>query len=243
MMTSVRTTAAMDNLMGVEMEEVWFDSRDTYHAVAVMEKARAIRIYNELIRANLNVINNLVNMTPDEKNSLNGVIRYRFAAAVADVNVYYRSIVLLLDGVVPGVIVGGDSYRLEAQNIVRTIPVSIRVTNDRNGRIFGAFAKSFTDLGFETATTDSRYVLNANINLSPVELPNNPNVFSRIELAATLADTRNNLVLLPFNFNSREGHLSRSEADNRAIASAERNVNERFAGLLSDYLSQLMPKN
>ena len=241
MRTNIRTTAAMDNLMGVEIKEVWFDSRDTYYAVAVMEKARGIQIYNELIQANLNIINNLVSMTPNERNSMEGVIRYRFAATVADINVSYRDIVVLLDGVVPGEIVSGDRYRLEAQSIIRTIPVNIRVTYDRNGRIFGAFARSFADWGFESTAASSRYVLNATVTLSPVDLPNNPNIFSRIELSANLMDTNNNLVLIPYTFNSREGHLSQTEAENRAIAAAERNINGAFANLLSDYLSQLLP--
>ena len=243
MRSNIRTTSEMENLMGVEIRETWFDSRGIYYAVAVMDKRRTVQIYNDLIRANVNVINNLMAMTPDEKNSLNGVIRYRFAAVVADINVYYRTIVLLLDGTVPYEIASGDYYRLEAQNIIKIIPINIRVTNDRNGRIFGAFAKSFTDWGFEATTAASRYVLNADVVLSPVDLPNNPNVFSRAEVAASLVDSRNNLVLLPYNFNVREGHLTRTEADTRAMASLERNVNERFAGVLSDYLTSLLPKN
>ena len=153
MRTNIRVTAEMDNLMGVEIKEVWFDSRDTYYAVAVMEKVKAVQIYSKLIQANLNVINNLVTMTACEKNSPQGVIRYKFAATVADINYYYRNIVLLLDGQLPDAIIGGDHFRLQAQNIIRTIPIGINVTYDRNGRIFGAFARSFADWGFETAAS------------------------------------------------------------------------------------------
>jgi hypothetical protein len=247
MRSNIRTTAIADNLMGVEIKEVWFDSVDTYYAVAVMEKARAVQIYSDLIQANLNIIDNLTIMTTDEINSMEGVIRYRFAAVVADINAYYRNIVLLSGGVVPDAIFDGDYYRLLALNVIRTIPVNITVTNDRNGRIFGAFAKSFTDWGFEAADAQTdianyRYALNAYVTLSPVTLPGNPNFFSRVELAVTLVDTRENRVLLPYNFNNREGHLSQTEADNRAIAAAERNINAEFAALLSGYLSNLLPK-
>jgi hypothetical protein len=241
----IKTSVSMDNLMGVEIMEVWFDSRGIYYAVAVMEKARAIRIYNELIQANLNIINNLVTMTPNERNSLNGVIRYRFAAEAADVNVTYGNIIRLLDAQPPEGIVSGDRYRIEAQNIVRTIPIGIMVTNDRSGRIFGAFARRFSDMGFESTASVSRYMLNVNVTLTPVDLPNNPNVFSRIELAANFADTegRARIVLIPFNFNSREGGISQTEADNRCYTAAERRINEEFGSLLSDYLSKLMPRN
>jgi hypothetical protein len=243
---NVRTTAAMDNLMGVEIAEVWFDSRDTYYAVAVMEKVRAVRIYRDLLQANLNVINNLVTMTPNERNSLAGIIRYQFAAVVADINYSYRSIVLLLGGTAPD-ITSGDFYRLEAQNLIRAIPIGINVTNDRNGRIFGAFARSFTDYGFEIVSGqprlgNTRYVLDVSINLSPVDLPNNPNYFSRIEMEANLRDTHLGLVLLPHPFASREGHTSQSEAENRAIMAAERNINNEFTIRLQEYLTSLYPR-
>jgi hypothetical protein len=81
------------------------------------------------------------------------------------------------------------------------------------------------------------------VSLQPVDLPGNANKFARIELAANLTDTALNLVLLPFNFNSREGHLSQTEAENRCVAVAERKINEEYAELLTDYLSRMIPKN
>jgi len=239
--STIKTQAFQDNLLGAEIQEVWFDSKDTYYAVAVMDKARSAGIYNELIRANLNIIKNLLAMTPNEKYSLEGVIRCRFAAEAADVNVSYANLVRLLDSSPPDGIVSGDEYRLEARNIAKTIPIGIAVSYDRQGRIFGAFAKCFTDMGFETNTGDSRYVLNVNVSVLPVDLPNNQNYFSRIEIAANLTDTDSGIVLLPYNYNTREGHVSQAEAENRAIAAAQRDISEAFAGILSDYLSQLMP--
>jgi len=242
MRNSIKTISAMDNLMGAEIKEVWYDSKDTYYAVAVMEKERAVQIYGDLLRANLNIINNLVDMTIAQKNSLEGVIRYLFAAVVADINISYINIIRLLDSAPPQGITSGEQYRLEAQNIIKTIPISINVTNDRNARIHSAFAKCFADWGFIAASGNARYVLNVNTVLTPVNLPNNPNIFCRIELTTSLRDTALNLVLLPFSFNSREGHISEAEAENRAVAAAERAINEEFAGILSSYLSQLLPR-
>jgi len=243
MRSSVRTFALADELFGVEIRDVWLDSRGIYYAVAVMEKARAIPLYNELITANNNVINNLLNMTPNEKYSLNGVIRYRFAAAVADINASYRDIVVLLGDRSSNAIATGDLFRLEAQNIIREIPIGINVSNDRHERIYNAFARNFAAHGFEAATGDVRYVFNVNVNLTPVDLPANPNPFVRLEIAANLYDTTLGLVLLPYTFNTREGAINRSEAENRSILAAERNINEEFGRMLSDYLNSLIPRN
>jgi len=242
MQNTINITASMDTLVGAEVKEVWFDSRSTHYAVAVLEKTRTTQIYNDMIKANQNMIANLINMTSTEKNSLEGFSRYQFAAAVADINITYGNVLRVISSPVPAGLVKGDNYRIEAQNITKAIPVGIVVKNDKSGRIQGAFAKALSDIGFRSGGNNSRYVLNVDITVSPVDLPNNNNKFARIELGANLTDTSVKSVLLPYNFNSREGHITASEAENRAYMAAERKINEEYKDLLSDYLNQLLPK-
>jgi len=244
--TSVKSTSMFDNLMGAEIKEVWFDSKDTYYAAAVMEKAAGIRIYSEMLDANNNVIANLMKEGAKDINSLQSVMCLYFAETIAEVNQLYRHIIVLLGGETKDKILGPLYYRTEALKIIKANPINVKISNDRNGRIFSAFAKEAGVFGFETSQSASnikpRYELDVNIVLSPVSLPNNPNIFSRIELTAKLTDTKLNQVLIPYSFASREGHTSQSEADNRCILSAERNINENFSVLLDDYLKQLRPR-
>ena len=115
--------------------------------------------------------------------------------------------------------------------------------NDRAGRIQGAFAKALSDLGFRSGGSNSRYMLDVNVLTSPVDIAGSPNSWTRIEVSANLSDADSAAVLLPYSFNSREGHTSQPEADNRAYAAAERRINQEYADLLGGYLSQLLPKN
>jgi len=242
MRNTIQTSALMDTLVGAEVKEVWYDSKSTYYAVAVMEKARTAQLYNEMIKANQSMIENLVNMSQADKNSLEGYSRYHFAAIVADINTTYGNLLQVIGAPLPAGLIKGDNYRLEAQNITKTIPVGIVVRNDKSGRIQGAFAKAFSDIGFRSGGTNSRYILNVDITISPVDLPNNPNKFARIELGANLMDTIQKSVLLPYNFNSREGHNTVSEAENRVYMAAERKINEEYKIILLGYLNQLLPK-
>ncbi|MCL2270312.1 MAG: LPP20 family lipoprotein [Treponema sp.] len=242
MQNTITVSASMDTLIGAEIREVWFDSRSTYYAAAVMEKAKTAQLYNEMITANLNIIKNLINMNPAEKNSLEGFSRYQFAAAVADINITYGNVLQTIGAAPPAGLKKGDEYRLEAQNITKEIPIGVAVTNDKSGRIQGVFAKSLSDLGFRSGGNNSRYVLKVDITVSPVNLPNNPNVFARMELSADLTDTRNGSVLLPYNFSNREGHSTLAEAENRLFIAAERKISGEYTKKLSDYLSQLLPK-
>jgi hypothetical protein len=241
MQNTISTSASMDTLIGAEIKEVWFDSRSTYYAAAVMEKTKTIQLYTGMINANQNMINNLVTMNQAEKNTLEGYARYQFAAAVADINISYGNVLQVLGAAVPNLQRGND-YRLEAQNITRAIPVSVTVKNDKSGRIQGAFAQAFSGLGFRSGGSNSRYLLEADITVSQVDLPGNANKFVRIELGANLTDTSLGTVVLPYNFNSREGHNSYAEAENRAYAMAERKINDEYSKLLNDYLSRLLPE-
>jgi len=240
---TIRTTASLDNLAAAEIREVWHDSRNNvYYAAAVMEKSKAALIYTDMINANQNMIKNLTAMNQTEKNTMEGFSRYQFAAAAADINITYGNVLKLIDAPVPGGLKKGDEYRLEAQNIAKTIPVGITVKNDKAGRIQGAFAKVLSEAGFRSGGNNSRYVLDVNVSVSPVDLPNNVNKFARIELGANLTDTGSKSVLLPYNFTGREGHATASEAENRAYMAAERKIGEEYKDLLFTYLSQLLPK-
>jgi hypothetical protein len=242
MQNTIQTSSSMDTLVGAEIKEVWFDSKSTYYAVAVMEKARTAQLYNEMIKANQSVIDNLIKMSQAEKNSMEGYSRYQFAAIVADINVTYGNVLQVIGAPLPPGLTKGDNYRLEAQNITKAIPVGITVKNDKAGRIQGAFAKAFSDMGFRTGGVNSRYNLSVEITVSPVEYDNNPNKFARLELSANFIDTSDKSVLFPYNYNTREGHSSVSEAENRAYMTAERKINEEYKNLLLDYMSHLLPK-
>ena len=240
---TIVTSAGMDSLIGAEIGDTWYDGSREYYAAAVLNKTKALQIYSNMIRSNQAMIENLVNMPAAEKNSLDGYARYQFAAVIADINITYGNLLSFIGA--PGLAQGlkkGDEYRLEAQNITRAIPIGVVVTNDRSGRIQGAFAKSLSELGFRSGGNNSRYILQVDVTVSPVDLPNNANKFARMELSANLTDTSVRAVLLPYNFNNREGHSTLPEAENRLFLTAERKINEEYPPLLNNYLSQLLPK-
>ena len=240
--SDIVTSAGMDSLVGAEIGDAWDNGKD-YYAIAVLNKTKALQAYSNMIRSNQAMIDNLVNIPAADKNTLDGFARYQFAAVIADVTMTYGNLLSHIGApALAQELKSGDTYRLEAQNITKAIPVGVTVTNDKSGRIQGAFAKALSELGFRSGGNNSRYVLQVNITVSPVELANNANKFARMELTANLTDTRLGSVVLPYNFSNREGHATQSEAENRTYASAERKINEEYARLLNNYLSQLLPK-
>ena len=231
--------AGMDNLIGAEIGDRWDNGRNSFYALAVLNKARAAQVYSEMIRANLETIAGLTDLSAWERNSFDGFSRYQFAAVVADMNVGYAAVLSAVGSPRHGLRTG-DDFRRDAQAIAAAIPIGMNVTGDRAGRIQGAFGRAFSDLGFRTGGVGQRYVLNVDVTLLPTDHQTNI-VFSRMELSANLVDVSTGSVLLPFTFNLREGHSTQSEAENRAFIAAERRINEEYGDMLSDFLMQLIP--
>jgi hypothetical protein len=234
----------MDTLIGAEIKDVWRGEDGTYYAVAVMDKAKTNLIYSELIQQNLGTINKLTNLPEAEKQSLEGFINYYQAASLADANQVFANVMSVIS---PGSMAGenlktGNDYRLEASRIARNIPIAVTVDNDRQNRIKGAFSAVLTNAGFRTGGNDSRYTLKAKLTLEEVSYLNNPYRWMRYVVDANLTDSSTGTVLFPFTINDREGHTTLSEAENRAIRSAEAKINSGYMGALSAFLTQAHKK-
>ncbi|MDR2495239.1 MAG: LPP20 family lipoprotein [Spirochaetaceae bacterium] len=242
---AIKTSSEMDALIGAEIKDVWFDSKTTYYAVAVLEKAKARTLYTDLIAANQRVIENLLAMTNAEKYSFDGYARYQFAATIADANYVYANVLTIVDSdagsSLAKTLKKGDSYRVEALAITKAIPIGIEVDNDQSDRLKNAFAGAIAKHGFRSGGINSRYVVRVKVTLTPLDL-SSPNKFVRYVVDASFMDTAEESVLIPFNINGREGHINVSEAETRAVAAAEKKITGSYSALLSDYLAAILPK-
>jgi len=241
---STKITAGMDSLVGAEIGEVWFDGRNTYHAVALLNKSKAVQTYSEMIKSNQGIIDNLTNIPAAEKNSIEGFARYHYAATIADVNISYGKLLSVIGA--PSYAQGlksGDSYRIEADGIARQIPITVTVKNDRDGRVQAAFVKALADLKFLSGGNVSRYRLTVDVAVSPVDLPNPNNyIYADIVVNAKINDTKNNSDFAPYSFKSREGHTTQDRANERAYAAAVNDINSKYSSILSGYITKLLAK-
>ena len=239
---AIKTSAEMEVLIGAEIRDYWYDGQGTHYAVAVMEKSKTASLYSGLIEANREIIKNLTAMDEGDRYSLPGYTRYRLAAKVAGGNRVFANILSVTGG--PGLssreLAEGENFRLEAEDIARRIPIGLRIENDRDNRIKGAFAAAIGSAGLQSGGDDSRYTLEGRISFTPVDLQKSDSVYVRYILEANLLDRRTGAVLLPYTFSGREGHLSVAEAENRALGSAEKQIAGGWAPAFAEYLDSLL---
>jgi len=241
--STISTSASMDTLVGAEIKEVWDDSRGTVYALAVMEKARTAQLYSDMIKANMGMINNLVAMTPAEKNTLAGYSRYQFAAAVADINISHANVLNVIGAASPAGVKSGFDYRQELENIASAIPIAVVVTGDRTGRIQAAISGVLSELGFRSGGNNSRYMVEATYSIREEPNPASTYTFARYSIIVNLADTvPSKAVLVPYSASDREGHNSLQLAESRALMKVEEIIRIDYKNSLNDYLSRMLPK-
>jgi len=231
---STEATAALDALIGVEIKGTWNDARSGWWAVAVMEKAQGRERYT----VELNKVVGEVNLLSDISGGVtfDSIARCRSARKLLPKAEVYALILSMVNG--------PDRHNELIQlaskvdnnlNQARSIPVDVRVTGDKDGRVRAAFAKAFTDQGFRTGNSNSRYALEAKLTLETA--PKNQYYNTRYTVDAILKDTRTGTELLTYNAWDRESHTaSQADADNRAILGALRAIEEQFPGKLQEFL-------
>jgi hypothetical protein len=237
---AVKTSVAMDTLIGAEIKDVWKSLDGTWYAAAVMDRAKTSMVYSELIEQNLKTISALTNLNVAERQSFEGIINYYQAADLADANQVFARVRNVIS---PGAMAGeklktGDDYRLEAVQIARNIPIAVTVDGDRQNRIKGAFSSVLTKAGFRTGGSGSRYAITANLFMEEVKYPNTPYRWIRYVLDANLIDTSTEMVVFPYNINDREGHASLSEAETRAVQAAEKRINAEYLDAMGGFLTK-----
>jgi len=246
--SEIRAVAGMDNLIGAEIADFWSDGRGTGFALAVINRARAIRIYSELVRANREAIDNLVSMSAAQRNTLEGISRYQLAAVFADMNVSYGTALSVLGA--PQYAAGlrrGDYFRREAQEIRGAIAIAINVRGDRDGKIRDAFAGAFSGLGFRIGGAGSRYALDVDISVALDQRFSAHHgawiTWARKTLRADLRDAATGETLLPYSIrNIREGHVTQAGAEDWVFRRAAEAIEREYRELLADYLAGLAPR-
>jgi hypothetical protein len=250
---AIRISSQLDALEGAIIAARWHDGKNAYYSLATMDKAETIRIYTELVNANLKAINNLLDMTKAEKESFDGYLRYQQAAALADQNQAYASVLSVAGDKsnIRGSLRTGFEYRNEARTtVIPKIPIGVivnpvtpNVNAIRAGDIESAFSSAITKSGFQGGTSRSRYLLTVDVALEEVSFPNNSNKFARVSLNAALRDTQTGNRLIAYTFPPlREGHTTLAEAENRCVRSAVTKIGhaqDGFGKKLSDYLASL----
>jgi hypothetical protein len=242
----VNTTSDITGLMGV-LTDYWTDPKTrSVYVCARMNKIEGAATYTSVITENDKVIAFLKKEATDNPATFEAYESLAVAVNLATMTDNYLSILSVLNSaarqnVKPAY---GSAAAVEAlkQQVARTIVITVTVKGDVSSRLSKAFGVVFSSRDFRTRAekADNPYVLEADFQLQETDLKAGGNSFVRYELTAALLDKKG-VEIFSFSENHREGHITMSEAKQRAIRSAEGAITEEgFAAKFDEYLASLL---
>ncbi len=249
---TVVTSSDVNSLIGVSVRDVWTGPDGTVYALAQMNRRESASRYSSLIRENEAVVSALMQYAAENRGTFEAFNALDFAYAAALVNDGFLDILSVLDynarAAASPDYGNADSVKKAAAEAAGEILVGIHIVSDADafGRIGYAFASLFADRGFKTVFTDdtadtfpARYLLDGNFTVEDIEM-NSKNQFVRYTLTAALRDVMKNTVLVPYSVSGREGHLTSAEAKQRAVRTAEQQIQKTFADSFQIYFDALL---
>jgi len=220
------STSAVSGLIGLQVES-WANPKGRSYANARMNRAECSARYSAMINENEKVIGGLTEEAERNPRTFEAFQMLNLAHSFAVVTDNLHALLTVLD---PSAISRRPSYgnaeavKSLAQSAGRSIVVTVKVNGDNSGRIEKAFTESLNSRGFRTsAAGDNSYVLAASFQLEDVDIKNPNNKFARYILNYSLRD-RGGVDLFSASDNGREGHLTESEARQRAVRAAEQTI-------------------
>jgi hypothetical protein len=241
----VSTTTDITGLMGV-LTDFWTDPKGTVYASARMNKKDGTATYAAIIKENDKTIHSLISEADNNPASFDAYESLSVAADLATMTDNYLNILSVLNAQTRQSIKpsygSAPAVEILAKNAARAIVITVDVSGDVNNRIAKAFGTVFSARGFRTraGNNDNPYVLEADFQIEDMDLKTGGNSFARYEITAALLDA-DGVEIFSFSDNKRQGHVSMTEARQRALRGAEDAItNSGFAASFDEYLASLL---
>jgi hypothetical protein len=240
---NVTLLSQVSGLTGIE-KDFWTGKDGTVYALVRMNRAMCARQYRSEIEANEKLIALVLQRAEERAGTFEGRANLRFAEAAAELTDNLYSIFSLLQKGGAGRTAAYGSaveIRLLKQQSSAQVAIEVRVRGDIDGRIGQAFSAVFSGRGFTVAAGGAGgYVLEADFRLEDAPQTGSGYSFVRYMLDGVLKG-QDGTRLAGISESSREGHVTRQQAEQRAIRAAEGLIaGKGFAEKFDAYLDSLL---
>lgn len=238
----VKRKVDVDNLVGVEVKEYWQDAASgTWHAIAVLDKAKAADIYSNMIKQNAGAIDTVLKNIGSDKYSFDSFGAYDFAEEIAveneknlnKISVINFDLVNGLKSYCPS----SKNFHAKKMEIAKNIPINVQTFNDEHGRYKQAFSKAITDAGFKGTFDDSvRYTLIAKFEFERSDTTDKKTIRCRYNCESYILDSTTGHQIVPFAVKGRESHVDYAEAQRKAESALVGKIQNDFSEALYSYI-------
>ena len=235
----------VDCLVGVEMKEYWHDEKSgTWHALALLDKAKAVDIYSTMIKKNAAAIPTVLKGADGDKLSLDAFAAYDFAEDIALENEgHLKKISVIAPDSVNGLksyCPSSKGFHAKKMEIAKQIPICVQTFNDEHGRYKEAFSQAISEAGFRgTTDASARYTLIAKFEFERSDTRDKKTVRCRYNCESYINDAQTEHQIVPFTVKGRESHADYNEAVVKAEKALVSKIKSDFGKAFNDYLKNL----
>ena len=230
----------VDDLIGVEMKGFWFDNDSTWYAIAVIDKAKTVGIYKEMMSKNKAAIDNLLANAKKDLYSLESYCAYDFAQEIALQNKQSQAKIYVLDPdsakAFEQYVVSPDNIGAEKMKIAKEIPIAVVIDGDDNGKYASVFLEALSEKGFNGSLGGNvRYLITGSLSLT--EEPTSRTVKIYYDFDAFMLDTKTDTQLFPINIRGRQSHKTAEQAMIRVENDITKKIKSTFLEELDKYVN------
>lgn len=231
-----------ENVIGVSVAEYFYNRPEKrWYAIAVLHKKETAEIYKSLLRKNDETVRRAVNESKKDANSFYAYSEICFAIEIANENDKLLKNLMIIDfdagDALNEEIVSLKSLLAMQKKIADNITIFTEIRGDKDNKIKSAFQEVFSKYGFKTSSDSSlRYRVTGKFSAENVE----KKVFYCVyTLDLDFVDSRDSKSLFAINLKGREGSVSKSDAENRAFRTLEKNIGMEFSENFDSYINNL----
>lgn len=236
-LSDVKTSTKIKSISGLSVKDRYKSKKGDFCSRAVLDKSAAAKYYSIELNKNSLEIDSLMDQANAKKSTFDACKSLMKAYEIALQNDEYLA---LLSVIKPSNhhILSYDSSAAIASKIKKemsSINVVINIAGDIDGRLAAAVAESMNSLGITTSVANvsdakSVYVLTADYFCEDIEKVDGTDIyFCRSILNCNLTESSSGKDILSFSRNSRQGKLSRKEAQSASLRAAENVLKSEFA--------------
>lgn len=225
----VRTSALIDNLVGVEIAETWIDRDGNYYSLAILNKAKTYLYYSQKISENEKTIKENINLISSDKDKFFIYGKLQNAIKLALDNESYLDIIYAVNKasytVTAKTMTKSNTIENIASDFARKISITISGLENEE-RIKNYFYKYFTSKGFSVNAPQQDYIFEIDMkieNSSSGEL-----YYARYNFSANLKDLQTDSIIYSYSASERVAHKSNADANQKVAIRLEKKLNKEF---------------
>lgn len=225
----VRTSALIDNLVGVEIAETWIDRDGNYYSLAILNKAKTYLYYSQKISENEKTIKENINLISSDKDKFFIYGKLQNAIKLALDNESYLDIIYAVNKasytVTAKTMTKSNTIENIASDFARKISITISGLENEE-RTKNYFYKYFTSKGFSVNAPQEDYIFEIDMkieNSSSGEL-----YYARYNFSANLKDLQTDSIIYSYSASERVAHKSNADANQKVAIRLEKKLNKEF---------------